>query len=92
MLQHMRHRLNPTVGEDTEQLSVGSGGVGQWPQQIKHGSDAKFLARRSDMAHGSMMIGCEHETDAGFANAVFYCCGTDIGRTPKCSALERSQS
>ena len=30
------------------------------------------------MAHGSMMIGCEHETNAGFANAVFYCRGTDI--------------
>ena len=43
------------------------------------------------MAHGGMVIGCEHETDAGFANAVFNVAGPISSARPNAPALERSR-
>ena len=44
--------------------------IGQRPEDVEDGAHPHLLAHRCDDLHRRMVIGCEHETDAGFGDAL----------------------
>ncbi len=49
---------------DTEQLALGSGRVGEGPEQVERGPDPDLASRRAGVLHRRMEVGREHERKA----------------------------
>ncbi len=74
----MRHRLHPLARKSADHLALDAGRVRQRPKQVEDGAGAEFDPRRADVLHGRVMRGCEHETDAGVADASAHLLGVEI--------------
>src|SRR4051812_48368821 len=70
ILQHLGKWLDPLFREYTHHLTLDVGWIGKRTEQIEDRTRTKLDARRTDMLHGRMVRGCEHEADASLVNAV----------------------
>ena len=66
----LSHGARPFGREDTEDLELRTGRIGQGAQQVEDRADAEFCADRCDMAHGAVMAAREQEGDTGAVEAV----------------------
>src|SRR3546814_6102650 len=48
---------------------LGTGRIGERTENVENGARPEFHPAWADVAHGGMVHGCEHEADAGFADA-----------------------
>src|SRR5690606_32491101 len=64
--------------EDAHELVGGIGGVGQRAQDVEDGPHPQFFAHGSDVLHGTVVGGGEHEADADLFDAFGHLLGRQI--------------
>ena len=76
--QHARQRFGPLGPGNAHHLRRRPRRVGQRPQDVEDRAHAQFLADRRDVLHRRMVVGREHETDAGLLDAAGDLLGLEV--------------
>jgi len=69
LFEHADHDADEVFVENADQLVLGFGWIGQWPEDVENRAHAHFLAHGRDMLHRAVVVGREHEADAQLVDA-----------------------
>ena len=64
--------------KDAHELARRIGGVGERPQNVKHGAHTQLFAHRRNMLHGRMVVRRKHKPNAAAANRLGHLFGRQV--------------